>query len=69
MIYDIADAAFRAAREIGEPITWGGCWHNITGSNMQPEWCVQEYVKLRRSQGRRAFNDGPHWELGDSDYG
>ena len=65
MIYDIADAAFRAADEIGVPITWGGCWRNITGSKMLPEWCVQDYVKRRRMQGRRAFNDGPHWELGD----
>jgi len=62
-IYVIADAMVTASRELGVKLRWGGCWepvHNLAGS---PENWVAAYVKRKRAAGKRAFNDGPHWEM------
>ena len=65
-LYDnIADAFKLAAIEEDVAIRWGAAWHI---SDMR-EWdgtmqdAVDEYIDLRRSQGRRPFIDGPHFEL------
>tara|TARA_B100000941_G_scaffold264283_1_gene218156 strand:- start:4806 stop:5258 length:453 start_codon:yes stop_codon:yes gene_type:complete len=62
---DIADAMKIAADEHDTQIRWGAAWH-ITDlrewdSSMQD--AMNEYIDLRRSQGRRPFIDGPHFEL------
>jgi peptidoglycan L-alanyl-D-glutamate endopeptidase CwlK len=62
---DIADAMKIAADEHNIQIRWGAAWH-ITDlrewdSSMQD--AMNEYIDLRRSQGRRPFIDGPHFEL------
>lgn len=62
---DIADAMKIAADEHDIQIRWGAAWH-ITDlrewdSSMQD--AMNEYIDLRRSQGRRPFIDGPHFEL------
>ncbi len=62
-IYDIARALHSAACECGTAIRWGGCWEHINPMQGDPEHWVAAYVKHRRAQGRRAFNDGPHFEL------
>lgn len=62
---DIADAMKIAADEHDVQIRWGAAWH----INDLREWdstmqdAMNEYVDLRRSQGRRPFIDGPHFEL------
>ena len=66
-LYDeIADAMAEGAREIDVPIVWGAAWSvpNIAQygeGNMED--AMNSYIDLRRSQGRRPFIDGPHFEL------
>lgn len=65
-LYDnIADAMAEAANEVGCDIKWGAAWSvgNIAGYVGTMEDAMNEYVDLRRSQGRRPFIDGPHFEL------
>jgi len=62
-IYLIADAVVHAAEEEHVELRWGGCWCVVNGKAGSPEHWVSEYVTRRRKQGRRAFNDGPHWGL------
>jgi len=65
-VYDeIADAMKQAAKEVGVPMRWGAAWTvpdiRIWGGTM--EEAMLAYVDTRRSQGRRPFIDGPHFEL------
>ena len=65
-VYDnIADAMAEAANEVGCAIKWGAAWSvgNIAEYVGTMEDAMNEYVDLRRSQGRRPFIDGPHFEL------
>ena len=66
-LYDeIADAMSEAAREVDVPIVWGAAWSvpNIAQfSEGNMEDAMNSYIDLRRSQGRRPFIDGPHFEL------
>lgn len=61
---DIADAMAQAARETGAAIRWGAAWHidDIREWSGTMEGAMNDYVDLRRSQGRRPFIDGPHFE-------
>ena len=63
---DIADSMAEAAREVDVPIRWGAAWtvSNIaqfTGGTMED--AMNSYIDERRTQGRRPFIDGPHFEL------
>jgi peptidoglycan L-alanyl-D-glutamate endopeptidase CwlK len=68
---DIADAMAKAARKFDIGVCWGAAW--ATPSDPYPmdisKWdgsmedAMNAYVDLRRSQGRRPFIDGPHFEL------
>jgi peptidoglycan L-alanyl-D-glutamate endopeptidase CwlK len=62
---DIADAMAEAARKEGVSIRWGAAWHidNIAGWNGTMEDAMNSYIDLRRSEGKRPFIDGPHFEL------
>lgn len=62
---DIADAMKAAAKEVGCKIKWGAAWSvgDITKYAGTMEDAMNEYIDLRRSQGRRPFIDGPHFEL------
>ena len=65
-VYDnIADAMAEAANEVGCKIKWGAAWSagNIAAYVGTMEDAMNEYVDLRRSQGKRPFIDGPHFEL------
>mgnify|MGYP001554898092 FL=1 len=64
---DIADAMKQAAKEEGVTLRWGAAWHinNIAEYEGTMEEAMNEYIDLRRSQGRRPFIDGPHFELMD----
>lgn len=65
-VYDnIADAMAEAANEVGCKIKWGAAWSvgDITKYVGTMEEAMNEYIDLRRSQGRRPFIDGPHFEL------
>ena len=62
---DIADAMKDAAKITGAKIRWGAAWHidNIVEWDGTMEDAMNAYIDLRRSQGRRPFIDGPHFEL------
>ena len=64
-VYDeIADAMCQAAEELNVELRWGAAWHkNLTGSGMTGEDIMNEYIDLRRSEGKRPFIDAPHFEL------
>ena len=65
-VYDnIADAMSAAAMEVGCAIKWGAAWSvgNIARYDGTMEDAMNEYIDLRRSQSRRPFIDGPHFEL------
>lgn len=66
-LYDeIADAMLKAAKELGVTLRWGAAWHkNLNDWNGTAEDLMNEYVDLRRSQGRRPFIDAPHFELAE----
>ena len=59
-LYDeIADAV-----ELGVTVRWGAAWHkNLNDWEGTAEDLMNEYIDLRRSQGRRPFIDGPHFEI------
>ena len=65
MYDDIADAMKAAAIETGAKIWWGAAWHrnNIAEWTGTMEAAMNAYVDLRRSQSRRPFIDGPHFQL------
>ena len=65
MYDDIADAMKEAADELDVGIVWGAAWHIKDLRNFEGtmEDAMNEYIDLRRSQGRRPFIDGPHFEL------
>tara|TARA_R100000995_G_scaffold57892_1_gene28881 strand:+ start:84 stop:539 length:456 start_codon:yes stop_codon:yes gene_type:complete len=62
---DIADAMAQAGKTHGVPIKWGAAWSigNISQWNSSMEGAMNSYIDLRRSEGRRPFIDGPHFEL------
>lgn len=64
---DIADAMKLAAQEIDVPIRWGGAWNvpdiRVWDGTMQD--AMDHYVDIRRSQKRRVFIDGPHFEINE----
>lgn len=63
-IYRIAEAVRAASLELAIPIRWGGAWDvEFTSSTDSAEDLVHDYTARRRSQGKRAFIDGPHYEL------
>ena len=65
MYDDIADAMKAAAKETGAMIRWGAAWNidSITDWDRPMEDAMNHYIDVRRSQGRRPFIDGPHFEL------
>ena len=68
-IYDIADALRIAAKELGTPIRWGGAWdRTLTDTDDLAEDMVADYTARRRRAGKKAFIDGPHFELPRSEY-
>jgi peptidoglycan L-alanyl-D-glutamate endopeptidase CwlK len=62
---DIADAFAQASHDLSIPVRWGGAWqiNSISHYNDNMEAATNSYVDLRRSQGKRPFFDGPHFEL------
>lgn len=62
---DICDAFKTAAEELDVSIKWGAAWSegDIRSYKGTAEDAMNAYIDLRRSQGRRPFIDGPHFEL------
>ena len=64
-LYDeIADAIRKAAIELEVNVRWGAAWHKTLNEwDGTAEDLMNEYIDLRRSQGRRPFIDGHHFEI------
>ncbi len=66
-IYVIAAAAKRAAADLNVRIRWGGCWQELSqikgAAPDDMERAVAAYGAERRRAGKKAFTDGPHFEL------
>ena len=62
---DICDAMAEAARRNTVAIKWGAAWSegDIRMYSGSAEDSMNAYIDLRRSEGRRPFIDGPHFEL------
>jgi len=62
---DIADAMAKAAKTHNVAIKWGAAWSigDIAQWNSGMEGAMNSYIDLRRSEGKRPFIDGPHFEL------
>tara|TARA_R110000796_G_scaffold4863_1_gene18458 strand:- start:242 stop:667 length:426 start_codon:yes stop_codon:yes gene_type:complete len=65
MYDDLADSMAKAAKALGIPLKWGAAWTvgDISKYEGTMESAMNDYVDLRRSQGRRPFIDAPHFEL------
>ena len=65
---DIADAMKEAAKLENVGVRWGAAWQidNMADWDGTMEEAMNAYIDLRRSQGRRPFIDGPHFELNRS---
>lgn len=63
LYFKIAEAMKEASILCVTPIRWGGAWINLTEAELSPEVLVDRYVEHKRSQGKSAFIDGPHFEL------
>ena len=61
----IAEAMFKAAKELDVKIMWGACWLDETSKFETAEKALAEYKKVRKSQGRKPFLDAVHFELWD----
>lgn len=65
-LYDnIAEAVRMAAIEEGVSIRWGAAWqiNDITQWDGTMQDATDEYVAVRRAEGKRPFIDAPHFEL------
>lgn len=64
---DLADAIKEAAIIVGCPIRWGAAWHidDIRKWDGTMEEAMIDYIDLCRSENRRPFLDGPHFEAMD----
>ena len=62
---DICDAFKKAAKEVGLSVKWGAAWSegDIRSYVGTAEDAMNSYIDLRRSQSRRPFIDGPHFEI------
>ncbi len=69
--FPIADAMAEAAKKLDIKLCWGAAWavpehaypYNCADWDGDMKSCWKAYHDLRRSQGRRGFNDMPHFEL------
>lgn len=66
-IYHIASAVHQAAQEQNVALIWGGVWDRnlsqIEGTAQDLEDEVHAYAARRKALGKKAFLDGPHYEL------
>ena len=57
-----AQAFALASRELNVDIRWGAAW-DVLLNDVDARKATDGYIKLRRSQSRTPFIDGPHFEI------
>ena len=68
LYYKLAEAVQQAAKELNVQIVWGGVWDRALNQIGDPADEVAAYVQRRRDLGKKAFIDGPHFELSRKEY-
>lgn len=68
LIFPIAVAMRDAARAEGVKLRWGGCWDCWLNDLDNIEAAQADYVQRRIREHKRAFVDGPHFEIPTSDF-
>lgn len=63
LYYQIAATVQKVSRYTAIPIRWGGCWVRLDTATKTPAQLVAEYVASRKLANKKAFIDGPHFEL------
>lgn len=63
LYYQIAGAVQKASRLTAIPVRWGGAWVRLDTATKTPAQLVADYVASCRLAGKKAFIDGPHFEL------
>ncbi len=63
-IYKIARAMKLSALELGVELEWGAVWdRRMSQLSLDLEDEQHDYVTRRRAAGKKAFLDGPHYQL------
>lgn len=68
LYYKLAEAVQQAAKELSVQIVWGGVWDRVLNQIGDPADEVASYVQRRKALGKKAFIDGPHFELSRKEY-
>lgn len=68
LYYQIAATVQKVSRYTGIPIRWGGAWVRLDTATKTPAQLVADYAASRRLAGKKAFIDGPHFELPEGLY-
>jgi peptidoglycan L-alanyl-D-glutamate endopeptidase CwlK len=64
LYFTLAKAMRTASLELGIPLVWGGVWDRklgILAEDLEEE--VAEYTLRMKRVGKKAFTDGPHYQL------
>ena len=63
LYHKIAAAMKQASTELDIPLEWGGAWGRLLNDFSSADLASESYTDERRSQGRKPFLDGPHYQL------
>ena len=66
LIYRLAEHIRKVALKHAISLRWGGVWdmgQSFTYTTSPPEQLVIAYVARQKAKGKKAFLDGPHFEL------
>ena len=65
LIYRLAEHIRKVALTHSTSLRWGGVWdvHSFTYTTKPPEELVEAYKARMKAKGKKAFLDGPHFEL------
>lgn len=61
--YAIAEAMRDAAEALDITVVWGGIWKPLNMTTSPAVTLVEDYMTTCRETGKKAFLDGPHFEL------
>jgi peptidoglycan L-alanyl-D-glutamate endopeptidase CwlK len=68
LFYRLAPVVKLVASRKGVALVWGGVWDRPLAELCDVEQDVADYIQRRRAVGKKAFIDGPHFELGRTQY-
>lgn len=65
LYYTLAEHIRSVAQSMNISLRWGGCWdvYGFTYTSASCKKLVDDYVARQKKKGKRAFIDGPHFEL------